>query len=407
MTLFWIIAALLTLLALAILLWPLLKRNGKKNSVAADALNVAVYRDQLHELEADRAAGTLTEDNYQRARVELERRMLDDVDQQQHAAPQTAGRLSAWLVGAAAPLLAVGVYFVAGNPRALSPVELPRDTSKGVTAQQVEAMVAKLSERMKQNPDDPQGWAMLGRSYAVMNRFDDAAAAYAQAAKRAPDSPHVLTDFADALAMARGQSLQGEPEALVLRALKLDPNHNKALALAGSAALERNDAASAIKHWEKLVTLVPADSEMARDIKASISEARAMAGKPVGKPVATDAGVKGVSGTVTLASALNAKAKPDDVVFVFARAAQAPGGPRMPLAILKRKVSELPLKFTLDDSMAMSPAAKISTTPQVIVGARISKSGEAMPRAGDLQGASTPVKNDASGVAVVIDTEVQ
>ena len=407
MTLFWIIAALLTLLALAILLWPLLRRNGKKNSVAADALNVAVYRDQLRELEADRAAGTLTEDNYQRARVELERRMLDDVDQQQHATPQTAGRLSAWLVGAAAPLLAVGVYFVAGNPRALSPVELPRDTSKGVTAQQVEAMVAKLSERMKQNPDDPQGWAMLGRSYAVMNRFDDAAAAYAQAAKRAPDSPHVLTDFADALAMARGQSLQGEPEALVLRALKLDPNHNKALALAGSAALERNDAVNAIKHWEKLVTLVPADSEMARDIKASINEARAMAGKPVGNPVATDAGVKGVSGTVTLAPALNAKVKPDDVVFVFARAAQVAEGPRMPLAILKRKVSELPLKFTLDDSMAMSPAAKISTTPQVIIGARISKSGEAMPRAGDLQGASAPVKNDASGVAVVIDTEVQ
>lgn len=407
MTLFWIIAALLTLLALAVLLWPLLKRNDMKNSVAAEALNVAVYRDQLRELEADRAAGTLTEDNYQRARLELERRMLDDVDQQQHATPQTAGRLSAWLVAAAVPLLAVGVYFVVGNPRALSPVELPRDTSKGVTAQQVEAMVAKLSERMKQNPDDPQGWAMLGRSYAVMNRFDDAAAAYAQAAKRAPDSPHVLTDFADALAMSRGQSLQGEPEALVLRALKLDPNHNKALALAGSAALERNDAANAIKHWEKLVSLVPADSEMARDIKASINEARAMttkAGKPAAKPVAQEASAKGVSGTVTLVPALKAKAKPDDVVFVFARAAE---GSRMPLAILKRKVSELPLKFTLDDSMAMSPAAKISTTPQVIIGARISKSGEAMPRAGDLQGASAPVKNDASGVAVVIDTEVQ
>ena len=155
------------------------------------------------------------------------------------------------------------------------------------------------------------------------------------------------------------------------------------------------------------MTLVPADSEMARDIKASINEARAMTGKPAGNPLTKDAGVKGVSGTVTLAPALKAKAKPDDVVFVFARAAQAAEGPRMPLAILKRKVSELPLKFTLDDSMAMSPAAKISTTPQVIVGARISKSGEAMPRAGDLQGASAPVKNDASGVAVVIDTEVQ
>ena len=152
MTLFWIIAALLTLVALAILLRPLLKRDSVAKGVkttAEDTLNVTVYRDQLRELDADRVAGTLTEDNYQRARVELERRLLEDVDQQQGVALQTAGRKSAWAVGMAAPLLAVGVYFTVGTPRVLSPVEMPKDTGKGVSAQQVEAMVAKLAERSR------------------------------------------------------------------------------------------------------------------------------------------------------------------------------------------------------------------------------------------------------------------
>jgi cytochrome c-type biogenesis protein CcmH len=405
MTLFAILAALLTLLALAFLLWPLLRREKSAAAVAGDALNVTVYRDQLRELDADRAAGVLTPESYQHARAEIERRVLEDAGQSPTVALRPAGRASVWSVGIAAPLLAAGVYFIAGTPRALTPVELPRDASKGVTHQQVEAMVAKLAERMKQNPDDPQGWAMLGRSYAVMRRFDDAAQAYAQAAKRAPDSPHVLTDYADALAMARGQSLQGEPEALVLRALKIDPNHHKALALAGSAAMERNDAANAIPYWEKLATLIPPDGEMARDIQASIREARAMA-QGGAKLAEQKAAASGVTGTVTLAPALQGKVSANDTLFVFARTA-GNDGPRMPLALLKRKAGDLPLQFTLDDSMAMSPAGKLSASPKIIVSARISKSGEAMPRAGDLQGATSPVNNPAQGLRIVIDTEVQ
>ena len=414
MTLFWVIAALLTVVALALVLRPLLKRDdGQQAGIAGEALNVAVYRDQLRELDADRVGGTLTEENHQRARLEIERRLLEDVDRQPPVAARAAGRAPVWVVGITVPLLAAGVYFVTGTPRAMSPATLPKDVSKGVTHQQVEAMVAKLAERMKQNPEDAQGWAMLGKSYAVMGRFDDAAQAYAQASKRAPDNPHVLTDFADALAMSRGQSLQGEPEALVLRALKIDPDHNKALALAGSAALERNDAANAIRHWEKLAALTPADSEMARDIQASLKEARALLqggasakpSAPPEKPAAEANG--GVSGTVSLAPALQAKVSPNDTLFVFARAAQSDGGPRMPLAIVRRKAGELPFKFTLDDAMAMSPATRLSTAPMVIVGARISRSGEATPRAGDLQGASAAVKNSAQGVNVVIDTEVQ
>jgi cytochrome c-type biogenesis protein CcmH len=419
MTLFWVIAALLVAVALLFLLPPLLRRGAiaqeadKKGTAASERsahheLNIAVYRDQQNELDADRRAGTLTDEQYERARLELERRLLEDVAADQATPPpaQPPRRAPAIMVGLAVPLLAIPLYFTVGNPRALAPVALPKDASQGVTAEQVEAMVAKLAERMKQNPDDPQGWAMLGKSYAVMGRFEDAAAAYGKAVARVGDNPNLLADYADALAMANGQNLQGEPEALILRALKIDPDHAKSLALAGTVAFEKKDFTTAIAYWEKLVKQVPPDTEMARNVQSSIAEARALAGESKGGGASAAAKPGGVSGTVTLAPALKAKAAPDDTVFIFARAASK-DGPRMPLAILRKKVSELPVTFTLDDSSAMSPATRLSGTPQVIIGARISKSGNAMPQPGDLQGLSKPIENTGKGIGIVIDTEVK
>jgi cytochrome c-type biogenesis protein CcmH len=412
MTLFWIIAALLIACALLFVLPPLLKRRAAV-SVAAQRLNVAVYRDQLSELEADRRSGTLTDDQYERARLELERRLLDDVaaDGAPAVAERPASRVPAVVAGVAVPVLAVALYFVVGNPRALAPVALPQHAGETVTAEQVEAMVAKLAERMRQKPDDPQGWAMLGRSYAVMGRFEDAAAAYGKAVERAPDNPHVLADYADALAMARGQNLLGEPEALVMRALKIDPDHGKSLALAGTIAFEKKDFATAIQYWERLAKAIPPDSDIARNVQSSIAEARGLlgskgqaAGKTANTPSTDKAAGAGVSGTVALAPALKSKAAPGDTVFILARAAE---GSRMPLAILRKKVSDLPAVFTLDDSTAMSPATRLSGVQQVVIGARVSKSGNATPQPGDLQGVSKPVSNTAKGITILIDTEVQ
>ena len=412
MILFWSLAALLIAGALLFVLPPLLRRSAQHGVTAPDnaALNIAVYRDQQRELDADRNAGTITDEQYDRACLELERRLLDDVAADGNAAPVAAratSRTPAVIAGLAVPLLAVGLYFTVGNPRALAPVAIPTDTSKGVTAAQVEAMVAKLAERMKQNPDDPQGWAMLGKSYAVMGRYEDAAAAYGKAADRVGDNPNLLADYADALAMANGQNLQGKPEALVMRALKIDPDHAKSLALAGAVAFEKKDYATAIGHWEKLVKQVPPDSEMARNVQASIAEARGLAGENKSGSAAATGKAAGVSGTVTLAAVLKAKAAPDDTVFIFARAAANDGSPRMPLAILRKKVSDLPITFTLDDSTAMSPATRLSGTPQIIIGARVSKSGEAMPQPGDLQGLSKPMSHTGKDISIVIDTEVK
>ena len=191
--------------------------------------------------------------------------------------------------------------------------------------------------------------------------------------------------------MANGQRLAGDPEKLVERALQIDPKNLKALALAGTAAFDRGDFAVAAERWGRMLPLVPADSEDARVIRENVEQARAKANAGVSAKLA---------GTVTLSPKLKAKAAADDTVFIFARAAQ---GPRVPLAVLRKKVRDLPVSFSLDDSMAMAPGMNLSAFARVVVGARISKSGSAAPQSGDLQGASAVVANDAAGVKVVID----
>lgn len=387
MTGFLVAAAGLAALALAFVLRPLFARGGKRSVSRQDA-NVAIYRDELRELEADLAAGTLAREDYERARLELEARLLEDVSATEAPAAAPARRSSAWLVGAAVPLVAVVVYLVTGDPGAMAPARQVPD------AAQVEAMVARLAAKMREHPEDAEGWKLLGRSYTVMGRYREAVDAYARAAERTPRDAQLLADFADALAMARGQTLQGEPEKLVARALEIDPGNLKALALAGTAAYERKDYAGAAEIWSRMLPLVPEGSEDARAIGENVAEARKLAG----------IGQAGVRGTVRLAPALKAQVKPDDVLFVFARAAQ---GPPMPLAVLRGRAADLPLEFRLDDSMAMAQGLKLSAFPKVVVTARISKSGAATAQPGDLQGASPAVASDAAGVAVTIDTVVR
>lgn len=385
MTGFVLAAAALALVALAVLLRP----SRRKSPADRQTLNVSVHRDQLRELEADRAAGTLAAQDYERARQELERRLLEDASQASPAPVAAGGRKAIFVAAIAAPLLATAVYFAVGNPSAV----VPQD-------KQIEQMVERLAAKMRSRPEDVEGWKMLGRSYSVLGRFRDAVDAYAMAAKRAPRDAQLLADFADALAMAQGQRLAGEPEKLIARALEIQPDNLKALALAGTAAFERKDYAGAASHWERMLPRVPADSEDARTIQSNINEARSLSGQ---QPLPVQALSKGSSlkGTVALAPALAGKASPDDAVFIFARAEK---GPPMPLAVLRKRVRDLPVTFALDDSMAMAPQLRLSSQPTVIVGARISKSGSATPQAGDLQGLSGPVANDATGVTVTIDT---
>jgi cytochrome c-type biogenesis protein CcmH len=402
---FWALAALFAATALAFVVPALLGRSRAPRA-SGDEANIAIYRDQLRELDADLAAGTLAREQYDEARRELERRMLEDVNATGHTvAAAKPGRGTAFAVGLAVPLAAAVLYLAVGTPQALLPRPAGGD-GQGVTLQQVESMVGRLAAHMKESPDDLKGWVMLGRSYAVLERYPEAAAAYENAVKRSPPDAQLLADYADALAMAQGRTLVGAPEKIIAQALQVDPDNAKALALAGTAAFQKQDFQRAIALWERLLKTVPPGSDLADAIRDSIADARKLAGPkngPSSAPAPAARAPAGVFGMVSLAPALAARASPGDTVFIFARAAQ---GSRIPLAVMRKQVRDLPAAFGLDDTMAMSPAAKLSDHAQVVIGARVSKSGNPVAQPGDLEGLTAPVKAGATGIIVVIDREI-
>lgn len=423
MTVFWGLAALMVGVALWGLLPPLARRQAAAIDAPPDenAGNLTVLREQLAQIDAERAAGALDEAQHRRARDELERRVIDEERAVRPPTPPGPARATAWTVALAVPLIAVAGYLWLGAPAALKGAgDGALAGGRTPTPQEVEAMVDQLARRMQAEPGDPKGWAMLGRSYLALQRFDDAAAAYARAVALRPEDASLLADHADALAMAQGQDLSGEPTRLVERALQIDPAHLKALALAGSAAMSRKDFPAAIAYWQRALQQLPAGSELATAIEGSIAEAQALAGPGPGPARAAAASAAAVSSTpatpsgalappgaaatlggrVSLAPALAARVQPGDTVFIVARAAS---GPRMPLAILRRTASDLPIAFTLDDSLAMSPQWRLSNVEQAVVSARVSRSGDATPRSGDLIGQGTTVRIGTTGLAIVID----
>jgi cytochrome c-type biogenesis protein CcmH len=275
MTLFWIVAVLLAAYALAFLLPPLVARERVIEGGARDATNVAVLRDELSALDSDLATGMLSPEQYGQARREIERRVLDDV-----GAPKTGAyvsksqRAAPIALAIAVPLIALLLYGVVGTPGALAPESAP-DRTPGVTSQQIESMVARLAARLESNPEDTNGWVMLGRSYAGLGRFSDSAAAYANAVKRLPPDAQLLADYAESVAMAQNQRFEGEPARIIALALEADPKNLKALALAGTAAFEKQDFNSAVTHWQKLLEAAPANSYLTASVRKIIAEAKA------------------------------------------------------------------------------------------------------------------------------------
>ena len=396
MTWFWILGVALAALALVLTLRPLLFTPREKKLSRSES-NIAIYRDQLAELDADLAVGKLAPADHARSRAELEARLLQDVAPQEappSASPRGSTRALLVTLALAVPLSAAVLYLSVGNPGALA----PRADPHNFDPQQLNALVERLAAKMRENPDDAEGWKLLGRSYVALGRFPEALDAYAKAAARKPRDAELLADMADVLATTRSERLQGEPEKLVLRALEIDPQNLKALALAGTAAFDRRDYAGATRYWQRMLPLVEPGSEDARQIQASIAEARSRGGAPAA------AAPRALQGKVSLSKKLAAQASPDDTVFIFARAAE---GPPMPLAVKRARVRDLPFEFALDDSMAMAPGMNLSAHARVVVGARISKSGQPTAQPGDLQGLSAPVSNDARGVSVVIDAVVR
>lgn len=399
-------------------------------------------KQQIAQLDGLIGGGVLTIDAARDARERLQTELLAMVVQPSGGAQAAAdpssqpARPSARLVLGLVTFLLVfsaAGYAWLGNPAGLSvsPGSATANPAETVDAAQIEAMIERLAQHLKTTPGDAEGWAVLGRSYSVLGRYAEAVSAYRKVIELRPREAQGYADLADGLGSGNGNSLDGEPEELIAKALALDPGNVKALSLAGTAAFYRGDAAAAAQLWERALRTLKPDSAMARVLQSALAEARQRAGlsaPPAATGPSTGATIQGsmegmegmdmgsmqgtapagagatIQGRVTLAERVKSQTAPEDTVFIFARPVQ---GGKAPLAVLRKQVKDLPFDFTLDDSLAMSPAMRLSTAREVQVGARISKSGNPMPQPGDLQGLTATVAVGAQGVTVEISEAVQ
>jgi cytochrome c-type biogenesis protein CcmH len=392
-------------------------RDGRRRQHA----DIATSRALADDLRRRRLAGELTQEEFDLQQGVLAEGLLDP-PAPEAAPPASPARRSA------APALAAGALLVAfaaaglhawfqrpavatsaapAGPATLDAASQAGHGAHALSDEQLEHMVAQSRQRVQDAPQDAAAWAMLAHSYDMLGKFSESSKAYAMLARLAPKDAQVLADYADALAVANGRTFAGEPTVLVNKALELDPRNVKALTLAGSAAFERQDFAEAITRWQAARDLA-GNPRFAGEIDASLAMARAAA-KGQAMPAAANAPLLTaasavVAGRITLADDLQAKAPPDATVFVFARPVD---GSRMPVAILRRHVRDLPLQFSLDDSMAMVPDARLSKVAQVVVGARISRRGDVAPQAGDMQGLTAPVSVGTRDIKLEISEVLQ
>ena len=442
MTTFWVVAGIFIVAALMFILPTLIR--GRHQSVTAlerETANIAIYRDQLAELEADLNNDVLSKEQYEKSKQELQKRMLQDVNvsrsgsESQISSSKTRGLVTAVVVILAIPLSAVSLYMAVGDTRGLLPqsqlanaTQFHSENMAGMPQghAEIKSVVDNLVARLQSNPEDIEGWVMLGRTYAIMGQFQEASATYGKLVEMIPDNAQLLSDYADVLAMTNNGSLIGRPAELISQALSIDPEYPKALALAGTVEFEKENYEQAANYWQKLLGLIPQDSQLATSVSNSIDQAKSLAAKgkedqPVqlaqnskvssdlpsetkavseSTPLVDPTDPTKISGKVTIKPDLMSKVLPNDVLFVFARAKT---GPKMPLAILRLSAKDLPATFSLDDDMAMTPTMKMSSFPEVVIGARVSKSGQAVPTSGDLEGFSQPVKLGAKDVMITID----
>jgi cytochrome c-type biogenesis protein CcmH len=415
MILFWILCAAMLLVAALFVALPLWRKSSTGNDVVRDAANLDILRDQATELEVDLHNGLLTQEAYDQGRGELQSRLLEEVKitEQPAAKPsRNPAKVLAIMLAVLLPVVSVSLYLTLGNLNALSPQDMIVADAEGVV-HSAEAL-KKLEDKVKRGSNDPSDWWMLARTYTEQKKFSDASNAYGRLVVLVPNEAQIWANYADVYAMANGQTLQNdEVTKMISKSLELDPGNNTALALAGSAAMERGDYVTAITRWQALVDqLGPGTADGKVYVGGLKRAAELLVKQPGGKKKLAQLTLKAsaksakdsataLTGKVSLSRALAGKVSPDDTVFILARAAQ---GPKMPLAVMRKQVKDLPLKFTLDDSMAMQPQLKLSGFAQVVVVARVSKSGSPMSQAGDLQGMSSTIKPGAKGLNIVIDT---
>jgi len=394
---FWIFAVAMVIVALIFLLRPFFL-DMKQDEIARSALNVKITKERISELKIELEQGTISQSEYDQTLEELEQALLYDVDEETISTKkinnESYNRFTRIALIFSVPVFAISIYGFLGQPdliegakkqTATAPAGHASSNKAGASLGTVEQMIEKLAAKLKENPDNAEGWFMLARSYMSMNRYPEAVAALEKTNKLIPNNPVVMLRYADALTMTNGGRISGKPFELIKQAVALKPDDPTGLWLIGMGYEEQGNYSKAISYWNLLLPLLQ-DEKSKNQVQNLIRQAKSKAGistqemvsaEPVKQPVSASLKVN-----VTMDQKLLSQASPSDTVFVFAKAVS---GPPMPLAVVRKQVKDLPIGVTLDDSMAMIPTMKLSNFKNVEVVARISKSGSPKAQSGDLQ----------------------
>ena len=406
--LFVVLALVMVLVVAGVLLWVLLRQREVPSSASQAKANASVYKAQILDLDREHESGHISDAEWQQSRDELSVRLLEDTSAVDDpvAKKEKPALWTAVVLAIALPVSAMGMYMWLGEPEALNPLALKSNDK--VDQQELSKMADNLAKKLEEKPDNLQGWVMLGRTYRSLEKFEASLKAYDRALKLTADDD-LRIERVEVLAMQRQGNFEGEPWDIILDILQKDPQHYAALLMAGSASYAHEKYADALSYWQKARKPLASDNPDVPGLDEAIASVqqklgitpKAVASQSV-KPMPSNAALS-VSGRVTLSANLKGKTQPSDAVFIYATPAN---GERMPLAIYKTTVANLPLSFTLDDSTAMSPERKLSGAGEVFVKVRVSKSGNAMPQSGDLLGSIGPVKVGAKGLQVEIKDQL-
>ena len=421
MMLFWTLAAVMIAAALSIVA-PALLRKQQPATHDRDAQNITIARERLAELDTELSNGQISAEDYASTKLELEQVLLQDLDTgttNQGKAAGSHGKIGLLSLVILVPLVSMLLYLQLGTPGQIeieTTATLPPIDSTHASASPAGSMgelAMKLRQRLEEKtPDNADGWFLLGRTYMTMKDYPQAVQAFDKTFQLVGEQPAAMLALADALAMTKQGEMSGRPAELVEKSLAMEPENTTALWMAGLIAEERGDYAEALRLWGKLNPLLADSPQEQQQLAIQIARVSAASGMepPVAVPAAqasksAETSAASVRLKVSLSSALQQQASANDTVFIYAKAMN---GPRFPLAAARYRVSELPLEITLDDSLAVMPGTKLSDFPQVKVGARVSRSGNAIAQSGDLIGEIPDIKvGTGEMIGIVIDSVQQ
>lgn len=408
---FWVIAALLVFLGLIFVILPLLRTQKNSNTSRID-VNKAIYQSKVDELRSDLNNNLLDKEEYDNAVEDLQKTLLLDAEgQDQKEFNSGSNKLIVIMLAVILPLSSLFIYKNVSTKKSDEEIAALKSASSQVRTMQ--DSILNLEQKLKENPDNVDGWRMLGQSYFVIQQYEQSKNAYAKAADLLNQAdPEVLVLLAEASAFSNDQLFSNYEESLLNKALSINPKHERGLWYAGYAAYTNNKFQEAVDYWGELLKLVPADRPDVKDsLVKFLNDAREKAGMPKLAESVSESNEadtqRSINVSVQLNESVNEMADSGDTLFVYARAVS---GPKMPLSLARYNVSNLPVTVTLTKEMAMMPAMDIDTFEQVEVIARISKSGQAISQPGDLISSGVIVdfaKSNSAEVNLDIDSIVK